>query len=122
MDNVPARQLTWVEAAALIAHNRFKVSPSPGIALDITQAIPINASDCTVTFILQTKPIRESGVTGCQIDHVLMFALESLRILNREVPCRESSIAITKIEEALHRLRDRREDRIDRGVEGTKEA
>lgn len=35
------------------------------------------------------------------------------------VPCRENSIAVTKLDEALMWLKKRKEDRTARGVEGT---
>jgi hypothetical protein len=38
--------------------------------------------------------------------------------LNGKFPCRENSIAITKLEEALMWLNKRTADRVKRGVEG----
>ena len=38
--------------------------------------------------------------------------------LNNNIPCRENSLAITKLDEALMWLKKRKEDRITRGVEG----
>ncbi len=53
-------------------------------------------------------------------DH-LKAALNRLKTKNAELPCRENSLAITKIEEALMWLDHRTKDRQARGVEGTKE-
>ena len=67
---------------------------------------------------LQSEPVKEVGVNGCQIDDVIFFAKEFIEGLNAMMPCRENSIAITKLEEALMWLRKRTEDREERGVEG----
>jgi len=67
---------------------------------------------------IQLNPIKEVGVNGCQIDDVIVFVREFISGLNREFPCRENSIAITKLEEAEMWLKRRKEDREKRGVEG----
>ena len=54
------------------------------------------------------------------IEDYLNKGLEKLRAKNDEVPCRENSMAITKIEEALMWLEHRQRDRESRGVVGTK--
>ena len=68
---------------------------------------------------LQRGPRDEVGVNGDQVDEVLTICLERLTDFNRALPTRQTSLAITKLEEALFWLRDRTEDRIRRGVEGT---
>ncbi len=72
-----------------------------------------------ISFKLQEGPIKEVGENGCQVDELIGAALIILRSFNKTFPCRENSIAITKLEEALHRLADRTRDREKRGVEGT---
>jgi hypothetical protein len=71
-----------------------------------------------VTFVGQRGPIKEVGVNGCQIDDLITFALGTIKTFNKKFPCRENSLAITKLEEALHWLDARRRDREARGVEG----
>jgi hypothetical protein len=71
-----------------------------------------------VIFIGQRGPIKEHGVNGCQVDDLLTFTLGTLQTFNKKFPCRENSIAITKIEEALHWLDARKRDREARQVEG----
>jgi|PlaIllAssembly_1097288.scaffolds.fasta_scaffold00046_11 hypothetical protein len=78
----------------------------------------IMVSDHGVAFIGQRGPIKEHGVNGCQVDDILTFALGTLQTFNKKFPCRENSIAITKIEEALHWLDARKRDREQRNVEG----
>lgn len=72
----------------------------------------------SVTFVGQRGPVAEVGVNGCQVDDILTFCLGTLQTFNKKFPCRENSIAITKLQEALMWLGERRRDRADRGVEG----
>ncbi|MBC1499390.1 hypothetical protein HB943_02155 [Listeria weihenstephanensis] len=67
----------------------------------------------------QEGVLTENGVNGAQINDVLHVALERLQELNKQYPCRENSIAITKLEEAVMWQNKRTTDRIARGVEGT---
>jgi hypothetical protein len=72
----------------------------------------------SVNFQGQRGPVKEFGVNGCQIDDVLTFALGTLQAMNKKFPCRENSIAITKLQECLHWLNERTRNRIERKVEG----
>jgi hypothetical protein len=67
---------------------------------------------------LQQGPVKELGVNGAQIDDVLTVCLEFLRGANTYFPCRENSLAITKLEECLMWLDARTKDREHRGIEG----
>jgi len=67
---------------------------------------------------IQLGPIKQAGVNGCQIDDVITFAREFITGLNKNFPCRENSIVITKLEEAEMWLEQRKKDREERGVEG----
>lgn len=71
-----------------------------------------------VAFQIQKGPIKETEMNGCQVDELLHVAKLMIEGLNKKFPCRQNSLAITKIEEALHWLNDRRNDRTKRGVEG----
>lgn len=56
---------------------------------------------------------------GCFTETVIRAALQRLQFYNdSQYSCRENSLAITKLEEALHWLRARREEREARGVQG----
>jgi len=72
----------------------------------------------SISFTLQNQPIKECGVNGCQVDELIEAAKIILTGLNTKFPCRQNSLAITKLDEALHWLTDRRNDREKRGVEG----
>ena len=72
----------------------------------------------SISFTIQDGPIGENGVNGCQIDDVIIVSTSIIRKLNGEFPCRENSLAITKLEEATMWLEKRKADREARGVEG----
>lgn len=74
-----------------------------------------------VTFTGQRGPIKDAGVNGCQIDTIIEFARKTLEVFNKKFPCRENSLAITKLQEAETLLRERTRDREERGVEGKNE-
>lgn len=72
----------------------------------------------SVAFTIQNGPIKENGKNGCQVDQVIEVAKMILEGLNEKFPCRENSLAITKLDEALMWLDKRTKDRILRQVEG----
>jgi hypothetical protein len=84
--------------------------------------IEVNDDHNAVTFKLQNGPIKEAGVNGCQVDTVIAAARTILDGLNKKLPSRETALAITKLDEAIHWLKARRQDREVRGVEGTQNA
>jgi len=70
-----------------------------------------------VTFYkLNEDGTNENGTT---LEEMLRVSIERLQDLNGRFPCRENSLAITKMEEALMWLNKRTENRTARGVEGT---
>ena len=72
----------------------------------------------TVSF--QNGPIKEHGVNGCHQEDLIAIVLDRLQSFQQgEYACRENALAITKLEEALHWLNHRTNQRIARGVEGT---
>lgn len=76
----------------------------------------------SISFNIQKGPIKECGVNGCQVDTLIEAAKVILEGLNKQFPCRENSIAITKLDEALFWLEKRKKDREKRGVEGQSKA
>ena len=73
----------------------------------------------TVSFTIQDGPIKEVGVNGCQIDDIIEFAKDTIAGFNEKFPCRENSLIITKLDEALLWSLKRKLDREKRNVEGT---
>lgn len=80
--------------------------------------VEVDHGENSVKFTIQNGPIKENGVNGCQVDDMIFVATTIIKGLNKNFPCRENSLAITKLEEATMWLRKRKEDREDRGVEG----
>ena len=73
----------------------------------------------SISFTLQSAPIGEVGVNGCQVETLIHAALIMLKGLNVEVPCDENNEAITYLGKALKALERRTINRKIRGVEGT---
>lgn len=68
----------------------------------------------------QDGGIKEAGVNGITQEALLAIVIDRLRgFQSGPFSCRESAIALTKVEEALMWLHKRTRDRIARGVEGT---
>lgn len=82
----------------------------------------IRVAPKSVTFVGQRGPVQAVGVNGCQIDDILTFVLGTLQTFNKVFPSRENSLAITKLQECLHWLDARRQEREERGVEGFNKA
>jgi hypothetical protein len=68
----------------------------------------------------QCGPIKEAGINGVMNEDLIAMVITRLEHFNQsEFRCRENSMAITKLEEALLWLRKRTMGREQRGVEGT---
>lgn len=68
----------------------------------------------------QEGAIKEHGVNGVMNEDLIAMIITRLEHFNNsEFRCRENSMAITKLEEALLWLRKRTMGRENRGVEGT---
>jgi len=78
----------------------------------------VHGEKSSVEFVIQSGPIKEFGVNGCQIDDVIAWAKEKIEGFNQAYPCRENSLVITKLDEALLWLQKRKQDREKRNVEG----
>lgn len=70
----------------------------------------------------QNGPVGDSGYNGVQNEDVISLLCVRLRDLNKRFPCRENSLAITKLEEARFWLEERTRIREHQGVEGRNEA
>lgn len=82
----------------------------------------VHGQPSTVTFTVQSGPIKEFGVNGCQIDDVIAWAKSKIEEFNQAFPCRENSLIITKLDEALLWSYQRKANREKRGVEGQNKA
>jgi hypothetical protein len=76
----------------------------------------------SLSFTIQNGPVKEHGVNGCQVDTVIEAAKVIIEGLNKNFPCRENAMAITKLDESLMWLKKRTADREARQVEGLNKA
>lgn len=74
------------------------------------------------TLDFQRGPVKETGVNGATNEALLAILVHRLQFLNGKFPCRENSLAITKLQEAQMWLNTRTADRQARGVEGVNAA
>ena len=81
--------------------------------------IQIRHDKNSVSFTIQNGPIKEVGKNGCQVDHLILVAKRIIEKFNEKFPCRENSMAITKLDEAIHWLEARTSRRTKQGIEGT---
>lgn len=72
----------------------------------------------SISFTIQNGAIKENGINGCQVDTMIEAAKLIIEKLNEKFPCRENSLAITHLDEALLWLMKRKMNREARGVEG----
>jgi hypothetical protein len=79
----------------------------------------VDLSESLVSFKIQSGPVSDSGRNGCDATDLIRYAIGLYRSFNSAHPCRENSISITKLEEALHWQEARTKDRTYRNVEGT---
>ena len=79
----------------------------------------VHGEKSSVEFTIQSGPVKEFGVNGCQIDDVIRWAKEKIEGFNQQIPCRENSLIVTKLNEALLWSLKRKLDREARNAEGT---
>jgi hypothetical protein len=72
-----------------------------------------------IHFKIQSGPIKEAGVNGCQVDTLIETAFIMIEKLNEKFPCEENRRALDSLSNALSALAERRASRERRGVEGT---
>lgn len=72
----------------------------------------------TLSLEFQSGPVKENGVNGITSEALLAILIHRTQVLNDRFQCRENSIAITKMQEALMWFDKRTADRKARGVEG----
>lgn len=71
-----------------------------------------------ISFRIQDGPVKENGVNGCQVDTLVMTAKMILEGLNKQFPCEENEYAINGLDNCLTWLLTRKNNRMQRGVEG----
>jgi len=83
----------------------------------------ISADALETVIKFQKGPVKETGLNGIQNEDLLHIVVHRLHSFQKgPFSCRENALALTKVQEALHWLDARTQDRLDRGVEGKNEA
>lgn len=75
-----------------------------------------------VSFDIQSDPIGEVGVNGCQARDIIEYSLHLIQSLNDRFPCQENKDTIRCLKDALEFQDERTKDREQRKVEGKNEA
>jgi hypothetical protein len=86
--------------------------------IELENADDVSGIAPVVKFTVQSDPVSAVGVNGLQAVDMLEYVKNLFKSLNDTFPCRENSITITKIEEAIFWQEARTRDRMKRGVEG----
>jgi hypothetical protein len=84
---------------------------------DIDEYEPGKSHD-TVTFTIQSAPVKEVGVNGCQVTDIIEYLICLLHEYQKEFPCAYNCHTITHLREAQFAQENRTKDREARGVEG----
>ena len=76
-------------------------------------------AETLATIKFQNGPVNEHGVNGVQLTDVLKVALARYEMLNQgDFRCRENSLVITNLQQAIFWDLERTEKRTKAGVEG----
>lgn len=74
-----------------------------------------------VSFTIQSDPIKEVGVNGCQALDMLKYVGFLFQSLNEAFPCEENKYTLAAIDNAIGWQNKRTADREARNVEGKNE-
>lgn len=98
---------SWVD----LTHNSMGPSNEYGLS-------PFKEGEQIQYITFYEKHEDGTEVSGTTLEEMLRVSILRLKDLNCRFPCRENSLALTKMEEALLWLNERTRDRQSRGVEG----
>lgn len=91
----------------------------PVTAQEVTDGSAAHIEIPFVDIKFQLGAVNEVGVNGTQIEDVIDVLVARLQGFQAgDFACRENALAITKLQEALHWLRHRTQQRVEQGVEG----
>ena len=89
--------------------------------IEITNNKDLKGVPPIVHFAIQSDPVGEVGVNGCQARDMLEYVYNLFTSLNNEFPCRENADTLQHIALALQYQDARTLDRENRKVEGKNE-
>lgn len=113
MDDLRAERPDMFNESGSMDYKKFEAEIRPNYFIYVRHDVG------SLSFTIQSDPVGKVGINGCQADSIIDAAKTILEGLNKNVPSRETSLAITKLDEALLWLGKRTADRVARGVEGT---
>jgi hypothetical protein len=120
------RQITGHEGSALnnavriTADERDESGRCHHYIVDIVGGAPDSGGQAFDMPPFQKGPLLEAGLNGISDEVLIAIVIDRLEGFNGgPYRCRENSLALTKLEEALHWLKHRTAARQKRGVEGT---
>lgn len=90
--------------------------------IEVSNMEDIKGVPPVVHFAIQSDPISEVGVNGCQARDMLEYVMYLFRSLDDAFPCKENMLTIVAIKEAISYQDERTKDREARKVEGRNEA
>ena len=97
------------------AHHAYTISVYQDYTTGMDGAAPVEE----VTLNFQNGGLKEVGANGITDQALIAIALDRVRSFNEgQFRCRENSMIITKLEEAMMWMEKRSNDRARRGVEG----
>lgn len=114
------------EHIRILANEKSHGGASHVYQINVVRASSEHASTAPIEAAVikfQMGPVQEVGFNGISDEALIAIVIDRVKGFQQgSVPCRQNALAITKLEEAVHWLRDRAEERERRGVEGTRAA
>ncbi len=95
----------------------------PGNANHVYEVLPANENGFVLASIrFQSGPLKENAVNGITNEDLIAIVIDRMEgFQSGQYSCKENSVALSKLEEALFWIEKRTRDREERGVEGRNE-
>lgn len=115
------RELTSHKVSGLNEQIEIRVLDEPGQG-GSCHCYQILAAGAVVNIDFQNGPVHEAGVNGISNEALLAVVEDRLKCFQSgPFACRENALALTHLQECMHWLHHRTNDRVNRGVEGTQQ-
>ena len=92
-----------------------------GEEIDLGPYVAVNHETNEITFKIQSGPIKENGLNGCQVVDMIRTSFYIIEGLNRRFPCIENDQTLDALMLALGWQERRTLNRVARGIEGRSE-
>jgi len=93
---------------------------NPNVLRMLKEKTFIHVKDSTneISLTIQHGPVKQFGINGIRIETIIHLAIAVLKMLDRKYPSPHNKAAIVCFESGIKCLKNRHEDREDRGVQG----